>query len=100
MGYPSETHPQPKSCEISFVQNLCSGDPEHDITTVLLCWKLQNDWTTETDVIDKRDFIDFIDFIDYKGLNGNRQCIIYFMFNVDAIVYPCPKTDAGSAKLC
>ena len=65
-GHPSETHLKLKSREISFFHNTRVNNPiilifctEHDSITAVLRVKCQNDWTTETDVIDEQDFARF-----------------------------------------
>ena len=63
IGYPTETHFKPKSRETLFVYNLLRSYrivlkfyTEHGSDIAILCAKFQSDSTTETDVIDKRDF--------------------------------------------
>ena len=63
---PPETHLKPKSREISFVHNLFLGYPiilqscsMNGSDIVVLCTKFRNDWTTEIDIIDERDFARF-----------------------------------------
>ena len=79
MGYPSETHLKPKSREISFAHNLLCGYPivitfctEHGSDTAVLCAKFQNDWTTETDVMNEWDFARF-------GSKGSFGQIFYIL---------------------
>ena len=62
MGYPSETHLDLNSREVSFAHNLLLSHKivlksctEHGSITAVLCTKFQNDWTNDTDVIDERD---------------------------------------------
>ena len=66
IAFPPETHLKLKSREKLFAHNLFLSYPivlqfctEHDSITVVLCAKLQNDWTNETDVMDERDFVRF-----------------------------------------
>ena len=66
IGYPSETHLKLKSREVSFAHNLfvsssiaLTFDSEHGRDTDALCPKSQNDWTTQMDDIDERDFARF-----------------------------------------
>ena len=60
IGYPSETHLKLKSCKILFVHNIHFNNPIIlQFCTILLSAKLQNDWTTKTDVMDKWDFVRF-----------------------------------------
>ena len=65
IGYPSETHLKLKSREISFVYNLLQRLNCFEILHRARQWycralaKFQNDWRTETDVIDTRDFARF-----------------------------------------
>ena len=66
-GYPSEAHLKPKSLDIWFYHNLFINYPivskfstEHGSNTAVLCAKFQNDdWITETDVMEERDFARF-----------------------------------------
>ena len=66
--YPPETHIQLKSREISLANNLLHNNPvvlkfgtEHGSITAVLCAKFQNDWRTETNLMDKRGFARFHD---------------------------------------
>ena len=66
IGYPSETHLKLKSCEISFVHNICFNGPiglkfctEHGSDTAMPCAKFQSNWSNEAWVLDKRDFAKF-----------------------------------------
>ena len=47
---PSETHLKIKSRKTSLIHNIHVDNP------IVLCVKFQNVWTTETDVMDERDF--------------------------------------------
>ena len=65
-GYPSKTHHKLKCREISFVHNIHLDDiiifkfwTEHDNTIVMFNAKFQDDWTTETNVMDERGFARF-----------------------------------------
>ena len=66
IGYPSETHIELKSREISFAHNLSISYPtvlefhtEHGSIIAVLCAESQIDWTTETYVLDERVFARF-----------------------------------------
>ena len=66
IGYQSETDIKLKSHEVLFAHNWFCNRPiilkcctEHDSDTAVLCEKFQNDGTTETDVMDTRDFARF-----------------------------------------
>ena len=62
IGYPSETHPNHNSREISFIHDffiaysivLCFF-AEHGSDTAMLYAKFQTDWTIETEAMDERD---------------------------------------------
>ena len=63
--YPSEIHLKPKPRQISFAHNLLRQpivlkfSTEHDSDTVVLCAKVHNDCTRETEIIDERDLVSF-----------------------------------------
>ena len=64
IGYPSETYLKLKSHEISFAHNLFISNPivlkfctEHGSDTAMLSAKFQNNWTTDTDVMDEQAFV-------------------------------------------
>ena len=57
IGYPSETYPKPKSCDIAFVRNLLPSYQKIDILWSDTDVFYANDWTTETDMIDERNFV-------------------------------------------
>ena len=66
IGYSSETHLKLKSCEVLFTYNVFISYPivsnfctEYNSHTSVLCAKCRNDWTTEKDVMDERDFVIF-----------------------------------------
>ena len=66
LGYPSATHLKLKSRAISFVNTFFISHPiilqvfkEHGCITAVLCTKFQNDWTTETGVMEERNFAGF-----------------------------------------
>ena len=66
VGYPSETQHKPKSRQISFAHKLFLNYPivlkfctEHGSDTAVLCAKFQNDWATETELMDEREFTRF-----------------------------------------
>ena len=61
IGYPSDTHLKLKSRDVSFAHNSFCSCPivskfgtEHDNDTAVPYAKIQNDWTTEWDVMDDR----------------------------------------------
>ena len=61
MGHPSEMHHKLKYREALFAHNLFCSCPiilkfctKHGSDTAMLCVKFLNDWSTETDVIDKQ----------------------------------------------
>ena len=65
-GYLSETHLNLKSCENSFIYNICLNHPiilkfctEHHRGTAMLCAKFQDSWIIQTDVMYERDFARF-----------------------------------------
>ena len=66
IGYPSETHLELKSREVTFVHNLFITYPivstvctEHGSDATVLFAKFQKEWTTETNVMGERDFARF-----------------------------------------
>ena len=81
IGYPYETHlnPQSQSHEIAFAHNWFPIYPtfvlkfctEHGSITAVICAKSRNDGTTETDVMDDRDFAR----IEFKLLFGQMSYI-------------------------
>ena len=63
VGYPCETHLKTQNL---FAYNLSLSSPvvlqfytEHGSDTAVLCAKFQNEWTTETNVMDEQDFARF-----------------------------------------
>ena len=80
IGYLSETHLKPKSCEISFACNLFINYPivmtfctEHASDTAMLCTNFQIDWTTEVDVMDEWDFVRFEFQISFRRISYIAQ---------------------------
>ena len=100
---------KPKSREISFAHNLLLSYlivlefcTEHDSDTVVLYAKFQNDWTSETNVLDERDFARFefktyfgpISYRIYRtGMAWCSCCTSHEIFTRFKFCYDCATSD-------